>query len=125
MDVQSSAGLQDEYLTLLVTQLQNQDPLEPVSQDEFIGQVAQFSQLSEIESLNASFAEMVQLQSDLFRLQEVSLGTAMVGKTAHYTAAADESSQQGTVTGFEVADGRVNLLVNDTSVPVADVVSIS
>jgi hypothetical protein len=29
------------------------------------------------------------------------------------------------VTGFEVADGRVNLLVNDTSVPVADVVSIS
>ena len=34
-----SAQLQDQFLTLLVTQLQNQDPIEPVKQEQFIGQL--------------------------------------------------------------------------------------
>lgn len=38
---------QEDFLTLLVTQLKNQDPLKPVSNEGFIAQLAQFSQLEQ------------------------------------------------------------------------------
>ena len=38
---------QDDFLKLLITQLQNQDPLQPTDNTEFVSQLAQFSQLEE------------------------------------------------------------------------------
>jgi len=45
----------DAFLQLLVLQLQNQDPLEPVGNTEMIAQLAQFSSLEGIENLNNNF----------------------------------------------------------------------
>lgn len=45
---------QDEFMTLLLTQLQNQDPLEPMDDTEMIAELAQFSSLEELTSLNES-----------------------------------------------------------------------
>ena len=47
---QSSAATgvsQNEFLTLLVAQLKNQDPMAPTNSDQFMGELAQFSQLQE------------------------------------------------------------------------------
>lgn len=41
----------DEFLNMLVTQLRNQDPLNPVEDKEFIAQMAQFSSLEQIQNL--------------------------------------------------------------------------
>jgi len=41
----------DEFLTLLITQLQNQDPLEPLDNAEFVSQVTQFSSLEQLISI--------------------------------------------------------------------------
>lgn len=48
----------DAFIQLLVTQLQNQDPLDPVDDKEFISQMAQFSALEQMQNLNTSFKDM-------------------------------------------------------------------
>lgn len=50
----STAGLADQstFLTLLVTQLQNQDPLNPADSTQFVTQLAQFSQLEDLQNIN-------------------------------------------------------------------------
>ena len=45
----------DEFLKILVTQLQTQDPLNPMDDKDFIAQMAQFSALEQISNLNSSF----------------------------------------------------------------------
>lgn len=50
----SSLG-QAQFLKLLTTQLEHQDPTEPVDNKEFLGQMAQFASLSGIENLQKSF----------------------------------------------------------------------
>ncbi|MBW7956325.1 MAG: flagellar biosynthesis protein FlgD [Deltaproteobacteria bacterium] len=48
----------DAFLKLLVTQLQNQDPLNPTDNTEFVAQLAQFSSLEGIQNLNSTMTGM-------------------------------------------------------------------
>ena len=53
---------QDQFLNLLVTQMTNQDPLEPVKDTDFIAQMAQFSSLEQQSQLNKSISEFLSRQ---------------------------------------------------------------
>ncbi len=48
----NSAEMRDNFMTLLVTQLRNQDPLNPMENNEMTSQLAQINTVSGIESLN-------------------------------------------------------------------------
>jgi len=58
----------EDFLTLLVAQLQNQDPLNPDDATEFTSQLAEFSSLEQLQNLNKSMDTLAetQLQSDKF-----------------------------------------------------------
>ena len=45
----------DDYLTLMVAQIQNQDPFSPMENGQFVAELAQFSTVSGIEDLNQNF----------------------------------------------------------------------
>ena len=53
----------DTFLTLLVAQLQNQDPLEPTDTKEFVQQLVQFSEVEQQIDTNASLEKMLEFQT--------------------------------------------------------------
>lgn len=57
-DPQNTLG-QDAFLKILVTQMKHQDPMEPLKDTEFIGQMAQFSSLEQLTNLNKTMTQFV------------------------------------------------------------------
>jgi flagellar basal-body rod modification protein FlgD len=55
----------DAFLQLLVTQLQNQDPTNPESNTEFVAQLATFSSLEQLTSINKAVTSMAQFLGDV------------------------------------------------------------
>ncbi len=51
----TASDIQMDYMKLLVTQLRNQNPLEPLNNNDMAAQLAQFSQLQQLETMNAKF----------------------------------------------------------------------
>lgn len=110
----------DQFLKLLIAQLKSQDPLEPVNNQEFMSQLAQFSTLEGIEKLNANFADML-------ALQQITQGAGLIGRIVTYsnTNAGSTSTVQGRVDGFAISSGRLQLQVEGTSVPIGQVLGMS
>ena len=66
----------DEFMTLLIAQLQNQDPLEPVSNEDFVAQLATFSNLEQLQDINAGTQTGLILQQSMAN----ELASALIGK---------------------------------------------
>ena len=62
--VEDRSGLanvgKDEFLQLLVAQLQHQDPLNPVKNEQFVAQLATFSSLEQLISINEAVTKMAE-----------------------------------------------------------------
>ncbi len=114
-----SATGKTEFLELLVAQLQNQDPLSPVSQEDFIAQLAQFSTLDGIEKLNASF-------EDFLHVQELGQGAELLGHRVQYDDAEGTSVlSEGTVQAVESVGGQLVVRVDGQKVPVVSITGIA
>jgi flagellar basal-body rod modification protein FlgD len=108
---------QDEFLSLLVTQMRNQDPLKPVSDTEFIAQMASFSNLEQTKAMSG---DLVQLrQSNAF-----TQATALMGKNVRLLSGEDTFTK-GIVTELEVMEGEVSLIVNGKAYELGQVVKVS
>lgn len=64
---------QEQFLKLLTTQLTHQDPMKPMENGEFLGQMAQFSTVSGIQDLQASFKDFATSMSSDQALQAAGL----------------------------------------------------
>ncbi|MCU1716471.1 flagellar hook assembly protein FlgD [Pseudomonas sp. 5P_3.1_Bac2] len=74
---QSTSDLgKDQFLNLLVAQLNNQNPLEPQGNGEFIAQLAQFSQVEGIQELNSTVGNILSNYQSSQALQ----ASSMVGR---------------------------------------------
>jgi flagellar basal-body rod modification protein FlgD len=83
----------DEFLHLLITSLQHQDPLSPTENQDFIAQMAQFSALenstnmtSALDKLGEKLEELVDQQKSAANVYSSSSATSLLGKTARLSA---------------------------------------
>jgi flagellar basal-body rod modification protein FlgD len=67
----------DGFLKLLITQMQNQNPLEPMSNEDFAAQLAQFSSLEQMQNLNQGFDK-------LMAMNKVTTSASLIGKSVSY-----------------------------------------
>ena len=68
---------QKDFLTLFTTQLKNQDPLDPVKNEAFVAQLAQFSQLEATVTMSSTLSDYVTSTSG----QALMSGANLIGKT--------------------------------------------
>ena len=119
--INSASEIQMDYMKLLVTQLQNQNPLEPLSNNEMASQLAQFSQLEQLESMNTSFSDVL---SDMKREYAASL----IGKEISFNAddgSGVEKATSGVVEQvYNNIDGETVVVTGNYIVGLNDIVSI-
>src|SRR6185295_13224603 len=68
---------QEDFLTLMITQLKNQDPFKPMDPAQYVGQLAQFSSVSGLSEINKNISSL----TDSLRGNQVLDGAALIGHT--------------------------------------------
>jgi len=106
----------DDFLKLLVAQLQNQDPLEPMSNEDFLAQLAQFQTLEEMMATSRNTAAMV-LGAKL------SLAGGLIGRTIA-AVNSDGLLITGVVERVSVDDGVPMLVVGGERLTVESVTEV-
>lgn len=119
----------DDFLKLLITQLQNQDPMEPMKNTEFISQMASFTSLEQTKSMNDMLEKFVNTQSqNALSSQATMIGKAITWQEQATDADGNETTAQhdGVVSAVTLKDGAVQYLTKDGQhVPPADILTIS
>jgi flagellar basal-body rod modification protein FlgD len=70
----------DQFLKLLIAQMQNQDPLNPMDGMQFASQLAQFSSVEQLQELNASFENQSAAQSAMLSSVNGSVAVSTFGR---------------------------------------------
>jgi len=115
----SASGLQMQFLKLLVAQLQNQNPLEPMDNSDMTAQLAQISSLQQLEEMNGHLEGLTgegSMFAAALAVAEGRYATSLIGKEITVTAA-DGTVASGRVTGVERTNGQFVLQVGDQRVP--------
>ncbi len=107
----------DEFLKLFVAQLKNQSPLDPLKGHEFIAQLAQFSTVEQLTSLNSSFA-------DEFRFQQLLGGGDLIGRSATYVDTTLGGTGQGIIQGSKISDGITSVIIDNMEIPISNITGI-
>jgi flagellar basal-body rod modification protein FlgD len=117
----SSLG-KDDFLKILMTQLQNQDPLNPMQDQDFISQMATFSSLEQMTNLNTSMDNFVKSAAQNQFMQ----ASSMIGKTVTYLDNQD-NEMTAVVKSVLFKDGSTSFQLNDnnqTSITSAQITKI-
>jgi len=106
-----------EFLQLLVTQLSHQDPMDPISNQDFIAQMAQFSSLESMTTMAEAYDETAQLS-------KAAQGFGLVGSSIE---GVDENGRRvaGVVWGTELVNGQVMLKTGSGMVPLDSVLKVT
>jgi flagellar basal-body rod modification protein FlgD len=119
--INSASDIQMNYMKLLITQLQNQNPLEPMDNNEMASQLAQFSQLQQLETMNSNFA-------DVLSTTDRNYASSLIGKEISF-ALENENGTQGITSSIvegviNNVDGQIMLVAGDKTIALEDVISV-
>jgi flagellar basal-body rod modification protein FlgD len=117
----SSLG-KDEFLKILMTQLQNQDPMNPMEDKEFIAQMAQFSTLEQTTNMASMLEKLINTQTQSDSILKYS---EMIGKKVEWKND-DAESGSGIVKSIKQSESGILLeLENGEEISSDSVIKVS
>jgi len=108
----TSAMDKDFYLNLLIAQLRNQDPSEPMSNSDMVNQMAQLSTVEAMDNLTTTFSEVL-------KMQQLLGGTELLGRQVEYMS--EGSPTSGTVEAVSTSGESVKVVVNQSEISLDDI----
>lgn len=107
----TGAGLQSTFLQLLVTQLQNQDPTNPMDSSQMTSQLAQINTVTGISQLNTSLSSLAtQLNAGQTSQAALLIGSSVLAPGNSITVASGKSNEFGVQLGAAASDMKVNVI---------------
>ncbi|MFK4301444.1 MULTISPECIES: flagellar hook capping FlgD N-terminal domain-containing protein [unclassified Paenibacillus] len=116
----------DQFLKILITQLQNQDPMQPLEDKEFIAQMAQFSSVEQLMNISTQLNTLG---------QSLGISSGLIGKEVSWIEAGKKDSltgetgagavKSGIVDSIVIRDGVQYAKIGKSEVALKDVTSVS
>lgn len=109
----------DQFLSILVTQLRNQDPMQPLQDKEFIAQMAQFTSVEQLMNMSTELSLM---------RQNIGSASSLIGKTIEwnkYNEAGEVITEKGVVDSILSKEGVLYASVGAVDIALDYVTSIS
>ncbi|GGN90435.1 flagellar hook capping FlgD N-terminal domain-containing protein [Saccharibacillus kuerlensis] len=105
----------EQFLTILIAQLKNQDPLAPMDNSQFTAQMAQFSSLEQLMNMSTQLTQM-----------NSSMGTAsqLIGQKVTWYDSETSNYLTGNVASVLQKDGKMFAAVGDYLVPTTDITMV-
>jgi len=110
----------DAFLQLLITELQNQDPTDPMKDREFISQMASFSSLEQMQNMNTGFTALQNtITNTLMPNMLMQQASSLIGQQVSYPGTDEEGNAvtlSGTVDKVVVSEGKPYCVINGKNI---------
>ena len=119
------------FLTLMLQQLQNQDPTQPTDNTECLAQLAQYSSLEQMTQMNQGLTDCMSylsaMYNDMTLNSEITQTLSLIGKEVTLKDPDDETGKAtitGKVTEASFEDGTGKVKVNDKYYSIGNIISV-
>ena len=119
-----------DFLKILASELQNQDPTNPLDNKDFIAQLASFSTLEQLQNMSSSFESLgenlqsyMENQASVNQAALVTQSAILIGKNV--VADMDGKEIEGTVDSIYIEDSIPYAMIDDESVPISSITKVS
>lgn len=123
------------FLTLMLQQLQNQDPTQPTDNTEWLAQLAQYSSLEQMQNMNKGLTDCMNylgaFYNDVSANSEITQTLSLIGKDVTIKIPRDESDPNskdeiitGTVSEASFEEGTGKVKVGDNYYSIANIITV-
>jgi len=105
---------QDTFLKLMTTQMNNQDPFNPMDSNQFLSQLAQLNTVSSLQQIQSSFSQI----TDNMYSNQALMGASLIGRQVLVTANTGDLAPSGSFSGAIKLDqdaSSVQVTIKDAS----------
>jgi flagellar basal-body rod modification protein FlgD len=114
-----------QFMTLLLAQLRNQNPLQPLSDTDFLAQLAQFSSLEEEQKQSAALDDLIAVSQASSSLDGLASASNLIGKEVSYLDPETGEDKTGTVDRIVFGNGQILLEIGESTVPLALITGVA
>ena len=117
----STSGVQtitgEDFMSLLITQMSNQDPMNPMSNEDMSAQLAQFASLDELETMNTTMADQLTSSS-------LSFASSLIGSPILAINSKTKNTVEGVVESVSITDSVPYINVGGAKVSIYDLTNV-